>query len=268
MANKTNSLPLLFLIAMLSSPPRAEGAIEIFLDENETLSVRVDDEMMTNRIIAGSFRDADVKLPEIGPGKFKWLWLVAQRPRLGGLWWWNSPQYGKNLALQWTDPFVAPQADAILFLTAVSTQPYNDSALPFKQTGREVRFPGDFAFKWKGKFPERVTEHVNTGGLAAVVELDGIIPPGVTEEVYFRCEAARITDANDNIDLAPPQGNVASVNEEGFNKGGSWRTQCKGLGRIDQGETFPKTTDGLAWCPTAVTLCTSKAVVIRPDTPR
>jgi hypothetical protein len=41
--------------------PRGADAIEILLDENETLSVRVDNEMMSNGIIAGSFRDADVK---------------------------------------------------------------------------------------------------------------------------------------------------------------------------------------------------------------
>lgn len=241
----------------------AQASIEATLGMDGVLSVRVSEEWLSNGVLVEEFYDEDVTYSGPSAGLFKWVWLECDGDKFFDEANRPFPVLATNCGIEITAPFREPSGkDAQLLVTVIGTQRYDDSTvMKFVQYDQNVMFRGDFGVEDVEAF---TTVHLDTFFDSAVravaLEHDGQWPPGVSAEIHFRGETARIRDPNpscpgcvDPIELGMGQCNVQMIAQESGPGGGDWKTQTKAMTEIeepmgsDDDERLPLTPYGRDW---------------------
>lgn len=228
--------------ALLLSTGSAHASKEITL-LNDILSVRVEQEILSNNVMVSSYVNTNVSYSAPAMEKRKWIWLECEYGKFGAEPARGFPEYGTNCGIEITDSTYEPSGkDAQLLLGTIGTQPNDTDVMQFVQFDDRVWYRGDFGFESTPEEKNTVYLNTNIGGTAHTIfnENNGMWPPGVASHVTFRNEAARITNgtstaASGGILVALGQCNFQMVGEENGPGGGDWKTQTKGFVQLFQG---------------------------------
>lgn len=195
------------------------------------LNVVVIQEMMTNNTMVSTFRGSITNaalvtaLPEANGGEHRWVWLTADFGKYGARGGRPFAEYGQNFALEITQAFVRPEADAILFLGSFCRdQDRYDLLMPFIQHGRKVIYRGDQLHDWEER-PQLYGAHLKAMRtiaavdtmVAAVFDMSTFAPPGVCAEYSVRVETVAQTDESPLSGFA--QANIGMKGTEGDRPG-------------------------------------------------
>lgn len=222
----------------------AHAYIEIQL-YGGVMSIRVENEMLSNNVMVDSYVNTNESFSAPSTAEtFKWIWLECDYGAYGAEGDRSFPEYGTNCGIEMTLPFREPSGkDAQLLIGVLGTQPEPDEAgmggiMPFVQYDQLVTFRGDYGVESEPEEDNTVYLDTLVGSdvRTLVLEHDGQWPPGVTSEVHFRGETARVRDgvATPDIEVNMGQCNFYAQVVEASAGGDDFRTQVKGLTELEE----------------------------------